>query len=154
MSRRTLYIVVQAPFQFTVDACKTMAFFSCGPLGLCLPLLLVILLSFPTLHVFAKEDRLPTCEELNEDYDDDTVICNQQDASDYSYDLSKLDPNRAPLRCRDWDRSMVDLDVLDEYYICEKWHKLYGVLRPVMTQAPTVSPTRTPSKYRDVVKDA
>lgn len=115
-------------------------------LGL-LVLLVVFLRLVPTQ---AKEDRVPTCSELNKNFDDDTVICNQASPTDYSYDLTKLDPNRAPLRCEDWTIEDVNLNIMDELYICEKWHELYGRLRPTPapTRMPTASPTRTPSKCR------
>jgi len=87
---------------------------------------------------------VPTCEELNAEYDDDTVVC--QDSQ--GYDLNALDPNQAPMRCEDWDSGDTNLDLVDPYYICIKWHELYGVLRPTTTTttvAPTTLPTMSPT---------
>lgn len=89
---------------------------------------------------------MPTCEQVNEDYDDDTVLCNDPESiNDYSYDLSALNPNQAPMRCKDWNVSMMNLEAMDPLYVCIEWHRLYGVLRP-QTRAPTMTPTQAPSK--------
>lgn len=100
-----------------------------APLGL----LLFGTTLLPT-RVYAKEDRVPTCEELIADYDDDTVAC----MNDSSYDLSALDPQQPPMRCNEWDPKDMDLDVLDPLYICVKWFELYGI-------KPTRAPTKAPS---------
>ena len=114
------------------------------PVGLLL--LTVALLPFIS---FGKEDRLPTCEDFNSEYDDDTVVCNSPDSTtDFSYDLSALDPNQAPTRCNDWNPGMTNLDGMDPLYICIEWHRLYGVpltSAPIATAMPTRAPTVSPS---------
>ena len=109
------------------------------PLGLLL--LTVALLPFIS---FGKEDRNPTCEQVNSEYDDG-VVCNEPDSTtDFSHDLSALDPNQAPKRCDDWNIQMMNLNEIDPLYVCIEWHRLYGVLKPA-TSAPTGMPTIVPT---------
>jgi hypothetical protein len=109
------------------------------PLGLLL--LTVALLPFIS---FGKEDRNPTCEQVNSEYDDG-VVCNEPDSTtDFSHDLSALDPNQAPKRCDDWNIEMLNLNEMDPLYVCIEWHRLYGELKPA-TRAPTAMPSIVPT---------
>lgn len=109
------------------------------PLGL-----LLLTVALLPLISFGKEDRVPTCEDLNSEYKDD-VVCNSPDSTtDFSVDLSALDPTQPPRRCNEWTIEMLNLDEMDPLYVCIEWHRRYGVLKPA-TRAPTSMPTSAPT---------